>query len=37
MTQNTQMMGFAEFINYLMEKYELEKDSSKKAIRAKIT
>lgn len=37
MTQNVQMMGFADFINYLMDKYELEKINSKKAIRAKIT
>lgn len=37
MNKNTQMIGFADFINYLMDKYELEKNSSKKAIRAKIT
>lgn len=37
MDKNTQMIGFADFISYLMEKYDLEKISSKKAIRAKIT
>ncbi|OUQ74436.1 hypothetical protein [Lactobacillus gallinarum] len=37
MNTTSQMIGFADFINYLMNKYDLEKINSKKAIRAKIT
>lgn len=37
MNQTQQTQGFADFLNFLMDKYELEKDSTKKNLRAKIT